>query len=386
MSGPDRSSITTSEVDAMLTATASSRLINGKNKVAHLGNVKTPTLNMMRAAGKANATPVRGAYKAHMAAPRGGRLQSVSGRDIHTFQSKDTLFDISYSVGRVHLGDEWVHQQLEEAGIQIDYSQAYETVDVSKAGWWTKGSDAFEVLVNLANVKLDALELNYVQELNKAFWRSNIGDPKLWAGIDGLLTRSSNTTGPVGDKQRTNPLLRHQLKSSVNAVDLENALSQLRRACNKRTNDGTMVNFNVCGENVYDIVVSKLFSGSAAVSTPRLQRTYDQARSEAQAMSQKLGVGFPDDAIYVTGVGLLMIEPAFEDLDKEDAPAVLWQNSLCMWNLDHITFKPTKGKDGAKRIHATPYNQLVTRISCYGEYALVADKLDCHGALTISGS
>ena len=376
---PDRSTVTTGEVDAMLTATATSRLANGKSKVVNLGNVKTPTLNMMRARGGAKATPVRGAYKCHLASPRGQKLQGVSGRDIHTFKSIDTLFDIEFSVGRVHLGDEWVHQQLSEAGVDIDYGQAYQSVDITQRGWWTKGSDAFEVLVNLAEQKLDALDLNYVQELNKDFWRSNVADAKKWPGIDAALPRSSNTSGSIGNRSRTNPLLRHQLKASVNAADIELAMSQQRRACNKRTHDGSTVNFITCGESVYDAVVERMFAGSNAVSSPRLVRNLDNARADAQAMSQKFGIGFPDDAIYVAGVGLLMIEPVFEDLDKEDAPAITWAKTWFMWNLEHIKFQPTKNKDGAKRVHPTPYNQLVTRISAYGEYALYLDKIDCHG-------
>jgi hypothetical protein len=375
----DRSSVTVAEVDAMLSATATSRLLNGKSKVINLGNVKTPTLNMMRAKGGAKATPVRGAYKCHLASPRGQKLQGVSGRDIHTFKSIDTLFDIEFHVGRVHLGDEWVHQQLSEAGVEIDYSQSYQSLDIKQAGWWTKGDEQFEVLVNLAEQKLDSLELNYVQELNKDFWRSNVADAKKWPGIDAALPASSNTSGSIGNRSRTNPLLRHQLSTSINAADIELKLNQQRRAANKRTQDGTSVNFIVCGEAVYDAAVERMFSGSNAVSSPRLVRNLDNARAEAAAMSQKLGIGFPDDAIYVAGVGLMMIEPVFEDLQKEDAAAVDWNKRWYMWNLDHISFKPTKNRDGAKRVHPTPYNQLVTRISCYGEYALALDKVDCHG-------
>lgn len=375
----DRSTITTAEVDAMLIATATSRLANGKGKVVNLGNVKTPTLNMMRAKGGARATPVRGAYKCHLASPRGQKLQGISGRDIHTFKSIDTLFDIEFSVGCVHLGDEWVHQQLSEAGVDIDYGQAYQSLDISRVGWWTKGADAFEVLVNLAEQKLDALDLNYVQELNKDFWRSNSADAKKWPGVDACLPRSSNTSGSIGNRSRVNPLLRHQLAASTALADLELTLSQQRRACDKRTHDGSSVNFMVCGESVYDGIVEKMFSGSTATTGRIVTRNLDNARAEAQAMSQKLGIGFPDDAIYMAGVGLIMIEPVFEDLDKEDAPAITWAKSWFMWNLDHIKFQPTKGRDGAKRVHPTPYNQLVTRISAYGEYALYLDKVDCHG-------
>lgn len=375
----DRSSITTAEIDAMLTATSSSRLVNGKNKVINLGNVNTPTLNAFRSMGGAKSTPVRGAYKCHLASQRGKKLQGISGRDIHRFDSVDTLFDIEFGVGRVHLGDEWVHQQLSEAGIDIDRVTQEAPIDVNKGGWWTKGSDSFEVLVNLANQKLDALDLNYTQELNKDFWRSNVGDAKKWPGIDACLPVTSNTSGSIGNRSRTNKLLRHQLITSQAHLDLESGLSDQRRACNKRTQDGTKVNMMVCGETVYKVVVERMFSGSTAITAPRFTRNIEAARSEAQAMGQKFGIGFPDDAIYMTGVGLIMIEPVFEDLDIEDAPAVPWQKRWFTLNTDHLAFKPTKNKDGHKRVHATPYNQDVTRISAYGEYALVLDKIDCHG-------
>jgi hypothetical protein len=165
----------------------------------------------------------------------------------------------------------------------------------------------------------------------------------------------------------------------TNTADIELKLDDLRFYQNKRVNDGSSANYNVCGRSFYNSVKERMFSGSNAVSTPRLLRNYENARSEAQNMAQKLGVGFPDDAIYVAGVGILTTEPVFEDLDREDAPAILWEKSYFSFNLDHFAFKATKNKDGMKKIHATPYNQWVTRISCYGEYAAMADWLDCHG-------
>lgn len=378
----DRSTLTTSEVDAVLTVTSQSRNYNGKNQVSKLGRINTPTLNMLRGASKSRSTPVRGAYKAQMKGLRGGKLQTWSGRDVLTFQSADTLFDIEYAIGRVHLGDEWVHQQLEEAGCQIDYEKAvHGNVDLASLA-----PDTWEVIVNLAQEKFDDAETNYVLELNKMVWRANTSDPKAFVGIDGLLSRTSNSTGPVGNRSRSNPLLRHQLMASVNQNDIELKLNQLVRACNKRCRDGSRVNFATCGEAFYDAIVEKMFAGSNAitVANTRITRQLDQARSEAQAMGAKLGIGFPDDAIYIAGVGILVIEPVFEDLDKEDAPAVTWQKTCCLFNLDHLTFKPTKGKDGAKIIHPTPYNQRITRMSLHGEYALVADQLDCHGIMTLA--
>lgn len=367
-----------------MTATATSRVFTEKDQANFLGNIRTPTLNMARGAGKAQSTPTRGAYKCELNNQRGKKLQAVSGRDINTFESADTLFDIEFPVGRVHLGDEWVHQQLEEAGIQIDYAASSQTqmIDTTKEGWWTKGSASFEVLVNLADNKLKSLDLNYVQELNKAFWRSNASEPKLWAGVDSCLSRSSNTSGDIGNRSRAgNELLRHKLTAISQDLDIELDLDDLRYECNKKTSDGTTANYLPCGRNFYNKIKEVYFSGSNTISSSakKVVRNYDQARSEAQANSAKLGIGFPDEGIYLAGVGTFVVEPVFAELDKEDAPAIPWDDSCFVINLDHFKFMPTAKKDGAKKIHATPYNQNVTRISCYGEYALVLDWIDCHG-------
>lgn len=373
----DRSSLTTAEVDTILTTTVSSRLYRGKNNVTALGRINTPTLNMMRGQSKGRTTPVRGGYKAQVKGPGGRKLQTWSGRDLLTFQGVDTIMDLEYFVGRVHLGDEWVHQQLEEAGVDVDYTKTAKGGAVPQVT-----SDAWEVLTNLAEEKLDDGENDYVQELNKMLWRASASDAKAFPGIDGLLPVTSNATGTIGGKSRSNPLLRHQLMTSVDVDDLELKLNQLVRACNKRTRDGSKLNFAVCGENLYDAIIEKMFSGSNATSSP----VFDRQRMEekARTIGDKLSIGFPDDAIYVVGIGLLMIEPTFEDLDKEDAPATAWSKRLYALNLSHIAFKPTKNKDGAVIVHPTPHNQRITNISYHGEYALCADKLDCHGVLAIS--
>jgi hypothetical protein len=377
----DRSTLTTSEVDAVLTVTAQSRNYRGKNKVSKLGRINTPTLNMFRGKGTARAVPVRGAYKAQMKGLRGGKLQTWSGRDVFTFQSIDTMFDIEYAIGRVHLGDEWVHQQLEEAGLQIDYEKAVRgTVDLQSLN-----EDTWEVVVNLAEEKFDDAETNFLLELNKMLWRSSTSDSKAFVGIDGVLSLI-NTTGPIGNRSRTNPLLRHQVSTSVNTNDMELKLNQLVRAANKRCRDGTMLNYATCGETFYDAIVEKMFTGSNAITVPntRLVRNLDMAKSQAQAEAAKMGICFPDNAIYVAGVGILVIEPVFEDLDKEDAPATPWAKRCYLFNLDHLDFKPTKNKDGAKIIHPTPYNQRITRMSVHGEYACVADQLDCHAVMALA--
>lgn len=371
----DRSTLRASEISTLLLATASSRLYKGKNRVLAMDRISTPTLNRLRSnkAG-ASTTPIQGGYKCHVKGERGGSLQAWSGRDILTFHSFETMFDLEYFVGYVHMGDEWVHQLLKEAGIQVDY-------DTSNGKIPKMASDTWEVLINIAQEKLEDLENNYVMELNKAIWRSNSGNAKMFTGIDGLLPVTSNSTGTIGGKSRSNPLLRHQLATAVSNANIETTIDSVKRAANKRNAaDGSKIDMAVCGEDAYDVVTTVLFTGTSA--------KYDRnlAADQAAQWGSKLGIGVPDDAIMIPGVGPLMIEPVFETLDAEDAPATAWQKRIYLLNSRHIGFKPTKGQDGKLTPHPTPYNQRVTRLSMYGEYAFVIDKPNSHGVIAVSGS
>lgn len=372
----DRSTLASSEVTTLLTAAISSRIYKGKNRVLALDRISTPTLNALRSsAASGRANPIQGGYKVHVKGERGGSLQSWSGRDLLTFNSYETIFDLEYFVGRVHMGDEWVHQQLEEAGIKVAY-------DTSNGKIPKMAPSAMEVVINLADQKLEDFENNYVQELNKSIWRANSGDAKMFTGIDGLLPVTSNSTGTIGGKSRTNPLLRHQLATSVANDDLETKIHQIVRAANKRNVAvGTRINMAIAGENVYDRLTQLLVTGATGI-TARYDRNL--AADQAAKWGEKLGIGVPPDALMIPGIGVLMIEPVFEQLDIEDAPATKWQNRLYLFNMSHLAFKPTEGKDGSMIPHPVPYNQRVTRISVHGEYAFCVDKPNSHAVLTIT--
>jgi hypothetical protein len=380
----DRSTLSGAEIGAILTATSEERRYKGRNRVTKVGVDDTPTLDLLRSRKGFMATPIRGGYKATLSGLRGKKLTTISGRDILTFDSVDTLFDVTFSTGMVHLGDEWVHQQLREAGITIDYkSTKVDLPSIADSTW--------EVLINLAEVKSEAFEDNFRLELAKMVYRSNVADPKAFQGIDAIINRSTNSTGTVGNKNRSNAYLRHQLSTGIASADIELELSRLARACRKRNGERTgagKTRLNVCGEAIYDAIVTRMFSGSTGVTRANVTttRNLEQAKSAAQAAGQKMGIGFPDNAIEVAGLGIVMIEPLFEKLDLEDQPSVLWQRSFLTIDPDHLQLLATKGLDGVMRVHPMPSNQLVTRASMLGEYSVVADKFDCHGALIWSGS
>jgi hypothetical protein len=104
----DTSTLTTAEIDAVLRATCAPSMLkkDPSKRVAYVGNVATPTLNAFMKKGKVNGVPLQGTFRAFLSTPRNGSFQPVSGRDIHNFQSIETLEDVDYRYGEAHMGDE----------------------------------------------------------------------------------------------------------------------------------------------------------------------------------------------------------------------------------------------------------------------------------------
>lgn len=369
----DRSSITSAEIGQILVATASTKRLQGRTRILAVDRQATPTLNMFRALKGAKARPVQGGFKTTVKSERGGQLQFYSGRDKLTFDSYETMFDLEFFMGSCHMGDEWVHQIFKEAGIPVIPENTGKLPALKDETW--------EIVVDLASEKMEDLENNYVQALNKAFWRSNASDPKAFTGIDGILPITSNSLGTIGGKPRSNPVLRHQLLTGLTIDNIELSLSQLVRAANKKNAmDDSRVSYGVAGEAFYD-KLKDLYLGTSTRAGKVTRNWMDDAIGK---MTKRLGVGLPDETLYIPGLGALALETVFEDLDALDAPAIPWSKRFYGFNMDHIGFKADKSLDGLIRVNPTPDDQMVTRISMMGDYTFVVDKSNCHIAASIA--
>jgi hypothetical protein len=365
----DRSTLTTAEIDAVFKATVKERLKNGKNKIIALDRYNTPTLNWLRKNAK-TTRPVRGDYVVQVEGERAKTLQTWSGTDFLNYESADTVFELTFGAGKVHLGDKLVHDQLEQAGLDVDYSAAAKGKLRAELP-----SDVEEVVYDLAKKKLDALENNYLVELNKMVWRDNSSDPKAWPGIDALIPVTGSTVGLVGGKPRTDPLLQHVVKASVAAADLESEIDDLVYQVNKKNGqDGSRADFAVCGR-AFIKTLKAVFMGNATLAQ-KMTRNVDLGE-----MQKRIGIGLPDDAMYIEGLGVLVPDPVFEELDAADNPAIPWTKRLYVFNSTHFQMQITRGMDGLQVVKPTPYNQQITYVSIYGQYAIVDEKPNGMGCL-----
>ena len=363
----DTSTLTTAEVDTIMTATSSGTVVNRKAQSQE--RTARPSVRHFRQMIKLEH-PVRGQYEASIKGDRTLPAQGVAGRDRLKYRSQETLGKLIYHAGKIHLGEELIHDQLAKAGIRIDYSASAAGV---KRPWGEIPARTKETCVNVIQEKLDDYENNWEVEFAKALWLAN-SDPKLWQGIDGMLPASANDAGLIGRKSRSLEMLRHNLYPSIATADLEATLDQLVRDCNKRTagKDNSSLTVGYVGFKFIDALKS-LYRGTG------INRDYALEKA-----IMRIGIGIPDNAFMLQGHNLLLVaEPMFELFQKVTNSTIDWEKRAYFFNLKRLRLYGTPGLEGKTVVKPTPYDQMITYLSKLGEYAWVLDQPNTQGVAYI---
>jgi hypothetical protein len=375
MAVPDHSTLSAEQFGEILLAARESTIVNwGKDPVA-LERFKIPSYDKFIGSRQTDIA-LRGEYKVQVKGNRGGALQAYSGLDLLTnFGNYATSFDLTYGVGNIHLGDSISVQELEEAGVPVDLTRG------TSEGRMPVRLDSAAKLAskNFAKQKQEDLEWNWRVELAYGMWSANANDSKMFPGLDGLIPVTTNSTGTIGGKSRSNPLLRHQLITGVTIDTLELNLTRLVRQCNDVTGDaGGYTNYCPTGDDVFDMLADLYLGTSTRAGKIDRQMASDRAKE----MAAKWGIGIPDDSWYLPTVGMIIREPLFKRLQEREAPATSWTKRLYALNTSVMDFY---GPRHAEYIyHPMPHNQRVLRTSLEGRYGWVIKKPNSLGVLALA--
>jgi len=359
----DTTTLTTAEIDAITTATIDN---NREAGVQPLERTATPSLNYFNKI-KRMAAPVQGGYKVNVKGNRNKSRQSWSGRDRLRYQSSDTLATLQFGAGRAHDGEEMVHDQLELAGVAVDYSQAAR----GQARPWGQLPRAGRMAVtNLAKEKLDDLRYNWLIEEAKDLWRANSSDAKMWSGLDALFPASTTMSGTIGGKSRSIEALQHNVSLSVAAASLELEIEKMIRNCTKRN-----------GGQASDMVV---FAGFDFIDDLKGQFRGSFTRfHDLPDMVKRYAIGIPDDAFILPNGTLIIAEPMFELLQEEELATVSWLKRAYFFQGRFLRYWTTPGQDGTEVVKPTPYDRQITYLSKYAQRAIGTNKPNAQGVMAI---
>lgn len=362
----DSTSLTQEEIDFLAQATLSRRIAN-RGDVDALDRVQSGTFKYAVSRAKSFGPPVQGGFRFYVKGNRNQRIQWWQGADLLTFDNQQTLSDMVFDVGKGHMGYEIIYDTIERNGIRVDYNKGIREGQSDRS--------VLERVVNIIEQTMDDVEYAWENDLRKRFMTDNADEPKAFTGRAGLIDATTNTTGSIGRRSRTNRLFQHQLITGVTADNIGPAFFRMIRAANRRAG-GTKIDWISCGDAVYNTLV-QLFMGTG---TSAGKFDYRSARDMAMKKGEKYNIGLPQDCFAYEDT-LIVNDPVYELLDI-DYPTANWSKRMDFWNFSHFGILPVISDVTVP--HAMPYNQRLMRTSVHGEWTVWCNAPSTQGVMVLA--
>lgn len=371
----DSTALTQEEIDFLAQATLSRRIANGGD-VQPLDRIESGTLKFLLKKAKDQGPPVQGGYRFYVKGNRGQKIQWWQGADILTFESKQTLNDLRFDVGKGHMGYELLYDLIERNGIRVDYNRGIREGKSDRK--------VLEKVVNIIDQTIEDVQYNWMQELRKHIFKSNVDQPRCFTGIDGLFPATSNSTGTIGTRPRSNPLFRHTLTTSVSVDTMMKSFFTQVRAQHRRS-QGSKIDWIACGDTFYNTLVD-LFTAAAGAGgmTGTVAGKFDYRAAQEYAMKkgEKYGVSLPQDCFAYEDI-VIVNDPVFEELDIENPTASpAWGKRAYFLNTSHMGIISVVNEMVVP--HPMPYNQRLERVSYHGEYTMWCDLPVSQGVMVLT--
>lgn len=305
----------------------------------------------------------------------GFTLQFWERRDPLTFIEPNIELELNYSFTNVHSGFEVVHEDLFKMGYLVKPN----STGKGTSGFATRMSeDEASILVDWFDSAIEEWDDAYDRNVELAWLRDGSYDTKAPVGLDGLINLTP-TTGNIGGKSRSNPLLQHTvfLGSTVTAGTgtLRANMTKARRKAdlNSRGRGGSGVDMILAGEDFIDGYVQ--FAINAGI---------DYQTRIGDGAIKKVDIGIPESGYHFEGKPIVYC-PTFNDLAiLEPSAAVSWNKRAYMLNSKTIHFLQMSGMDKFQSHPADPSDQRVSRFSMDGRYCLAVSVPNANALVSIA--
>ncbi len=158
---------------------------------------------------KARSSPSNGGVMEVQLKKNGGlKLEHYVGSDRLNHQENDIALKLTYEFKYSHMGLRIVHEELENAGFVVLPNQPR-----SKKFARMSSGDA-DLLMNLLEERVEDMDRSWDEQFDMMLLMDGSQNPKAVTGLDGLLPLDP-TTGKIGGKDRSNPLLQHYVKQGL---------------------------------------------------------------------------------------------------------------------------------------------------------------------------
>lgn len=305
------------------------------------------------------------------------KLKKNGGLDIQFWERRDVLgfaepnieLELEYPFVNAHVGLELVHQDLVQMGYMV-------TPNGPRGKNMAKrmSEDEVNVLVDYFEEVVEDMMDTYDQKLDVAFLRDGSYDTRAPVGLDGFIT-TTPTTGTIGGKSRSNPLLQHVVSlgaTATNGGTLRSVLTAARRNANvnSRGRGGSGVDFLMVGSSFLDAYVAYATANNWQVQTKATG-------------TPSLDIGIPESGYEFEGLPLVW-NPTFDVLDTLESPTYPWKKRCYGLNSKTWVWAYQQGMDKNFSAPLDPSDQRFSRMSLDGRYGLICTVPNANFLVTVA--
>lgn len=305
----------------------------------------------------------------------GFTLQFWERRDPLTFIEPNIELELTYSFTNVHSGFEVVHEDLYKMGYLIKPNKVGGSVSSAAT---RLSEDEANVLVDWFDSVIESWDYEFDRNVELAWLRDGSYDAKAPVGLDGLVGLSS-TTGTIGGKSRSNPLLQHTVYTGLTTTaasgTMRSRMTQARRNANTLSagRGGSGVDMIFVGDDFLDAYVQFAINNGL-----------DYQTQVSAGAIKRLDIGIPESGYQFEGIPLVRV-PSFNTLDIfEPSATVAWKKRAYMLNSKTFHFLYMSGMDKFESKPADPSDQRVSRFSMDARYCLAISVPNANALVTVA--
>ena len=306
-------------------------------------------------------------------------IQGFERRDVLAFSEGPIELETIFPWSNVHMGQEFVHEDLEAAcGITIVPNQARS----NRIGKVDSESQA-QVLVDYWMAKLEAQDDKFDIALDYTLLADNSANPKLPQGLDAYMSIPAAsglvTTGTLGTKLRSSSIvLQHYAEVGLTygaGGTLRAGLTRARRQANLNLRGMEMgqggIDFIMAGAGAIDRYVGYATANNIQFTTTLADK------------NRLADIGLPDTGISFEGIPIIH-NPTFENLDAALAPASPWTRRMYLLNSKTWQMSYAPGKKKVLSFPHDPSDMRITRVSLDSKLVLLPKAINCNAVVTLA--
>lgn len=345
------------EIAALGQATLSRRIANG-GEVLPLDRCSYPTSQyILKKSKKSLGSPIQGGYEFKVKGRRDQRIEWWQGQSILSFTEQYGITSLVFDVGMGHMGWQVTYDILKRNGIQIDYTKGIRGGRTEKK--------AGEIVCNLLEEQMDDVQNAWVDDIALRMMTSNVDEPLCFTGLFGLIDPTTNTTGLIGRRPRTNPLFQHQLMTGITKDTCQERIFKMVQLLERRANKPNSVSIVSVGDEWWSMLVD-LFTGTSTVTG---KADFRARQDLAYQTGEKIGITLPQNCFTIPGVGLVVNDPIYARLKQMYPTASPAMDKIAMFlNMDYLGVSPVGGE--AEIVHPMPEDQRLQRVSKHEDWVM----------------